>query len=186
MALIRCPECGKKVSDQAPACPHCGNPNVAAPAAKNPEETPAPAPKERRSHKKAILVVSVVLVLCLAAGGVWAAAKWPMISAQKKLQSEWYRSLTTSSNVWLTFLPTGIGEAGIAVYEVDSGSRPPRRLFNSTHPYKLLSPTELKIDDTIHTIQFNQDGTLSMSPAFFTAELWYSPLTHPTPTPRSY
>lgn len=26
MALINCPECGKKVSDQAVACPDCGYP----------------------------------------------------------------------------------------------------------------------------------------------------------------
>ena len=26
MALIHCPECGKEVSDQAPACIHCGYP----------------------------------------------------------------------------------------------------------------------------------------------------------------
>lgn len=26
MALIKCPECGKKVSDQAPTCIHCGYP----------------------------------------------------------------------------------------------------------------------------------------------------------------
>ena len=26
MALIRCPECGKEVSDQAAACIHCGYP----------------------------------------------------------------------------------------------------------------------------------------------------------------
>lgn len=26
MALITCPECGKEVSDQATACPHCGAP----------------------------------------------------------------------------------------------------------------------------------------------------------------
>ena len=24
MALIKCPECGKEISDQAPSCPHCG------------------------------------------------------------------------------------------------------------------------------------------------------------------
>ena len=24
MALIKCPECGKEVSDSAPTCPHCG------------------------------------------------------------------------------------------------------------------------------------------------------------------
>ena len=26
MALIKCPECGKQVSDKAPACPGCGSP----------------------------------------------------------------------------------------------------------------------------------------------------------------
>lgn len=26
MALIRCPECGREVSSQAPACPSCGYP----------------------------------------------------------------------------------------------------------------------------------------------------------------
>lgn len=26
MALIKCPECGKQVSDKAPTCPGCGSP----------------------------------------------------------------------------------------------------------------------------------------------------------------
>lgn len=26
MALIDCPDCGKAISDQAPACPNCGRP----------------------------------------------------------------------------------------------------------------------------------------------------------------
>lgn len=33
MALILCPGCGKKMSDKAPKCPHCGAPYSAAPAA---------------------------------------------------------------------------------------------------------------------------------------------------------
>lgn len=33
MALISCPECGKQISDQAPACPNCGCPISAAPNA---------------------------------------------------------------------------------------------------------------------------------------------------------
>ena len=28
MALIKCPECGKEISDKAGACPHCGCPNI--------------------------------------------------------------------------------------------------------------------------------------------------------------
>ena len=30
MALINCPDCGKEMSDRAPACPHCGHPNAKA------------------------------------------------------------------------------------------------------------------------------------------------------------
>lgn len=26
MALIKCPECGKEISDQATSCPNCGYP----------------------------------------------------------------------------------------------------------------------------------------------------------------
>tara|TARA_B100001250_G_C19674444_1_gene733005 strand:+ start:21 stop:449 length:429 start_codon:yes stop_codon:yes gene_type:complete len=29
MALIKCSECGKEISDKAASCPHCGNPNGA-------------------------------------------------------------------------------------------------------------------------------------------------------------
>lgn len=36
MALIKCPECGKKVSDMAKACPKCGRPLN---AVNNEEET---------------------------------------------------------------------------------------------------------------------------------------------------
>jgi hypothetical protein len=36
MALIDCPECGKRVSSNAPTCPHCGNP-IAKSSIANPE-----------------------------------------------------------------------------------------------------------------------------------------------------
>jgi len=39
MALIKCGECQNEVSDRAAACPHCGNPMSAAPAAVTPVET---------------------------------------------------------------------------------------------------------------------------------------------------
>lgn len=45
MALIACRECGKEVSDQAPACPHCGAPALAAAPKRGTyyDDTPAPA-----------------------------------------------------------------------------------------------------------------------------------------------
>src|SRR3954463_11734898 len=40
--LILCPDCGREVSDAAPACPHCGRPILPRPAAQQP--VPAAAP----------------------------------------------------------------------------------------------------------------------------------------------
>jgi hypothetical protein len=39
MSLIECPDCLNRISDKAPACPHCGHPFHAAPAA-TPRHTP--------------------------------------------------------------------------------------------------------------------------------------------------
>lgn len=39
MALIKCPECGKDISDKSPACIHCGYPLSLLPIAKQKEET---------------------------------------------------------------------------------------------------------------------------------------------------
>ena len=44
MALIACRECGKEISDQAPACPHCGAPASAAQLAVQPVKKPPTAP----------------------------------------------------------------------------------------------------------------------------------------------
>lgn len=35
MALTKCPDCGREISDAAPTCPHCGKPQAAAPAVVN-------------------------------------------------------------------------------------------------------------------------------------------------------
>ena len=50
MALIACPECGKEISNQAPACIHCGYP-----LSKQPTAPAAPLPPNR---------FSVVLTAC--------------------------------------------------------------------------------------------------------------------------
>ncbi len=35
MALVKCPDCGKELSDQAVSCPNCGRP-ITTPAKQNP------------------------------------------------------------------------------------------------------------------------------------------------------
>lgn len=52
MALIKCPECGKEISDKAPACIHCGYPLNPAPA---PASEPAPKPAAPKSKKAGTL-----------------------------------------------------------------------------------------------------------------------------------
>lgn len=90
MALINCPECGKEVSDKAPACPNCGYrinpidfsalqdpPRPAAPAAPPPAspaptDAPKPAPKKCADWKTiaaaavlavALIAIAVVLIV---------------------------------------------------------------------------------------------------------------------------
>lgn len=60
MALIKCPECGKEISDQAITCPNCG-----CPISLNAETTiktisrSQPSKKERPLRKKMIIVLSI-------------------------------------------------------------------------------------------------------------------------------
>ena len=56
MALTKCPDCGKDVSDVAPSCPNCGRPGRAAAAGK---------------EKKTSPLAAGCLVLLLAAFGLW-------------------------------------------------------------------------------------------------------------------
>lgn len=42
MALTKCPECGKEISDRAAACPNCGRPNASPPVA---QQTGTACPK---------------------------------------------------------------------------------------------------------------------------------------------
>ena len=85
MALINCPECGKEVSDKAPACPNCGYrinpidfsalqdpPRPAAPAAPPPAspaptDAPKPAPKKCADWKTiaaaAVLAVALIAIV---------------------------------------------------------------------------------------------------------------------------
>jgi predicted outer membrane lipoprotein/DNA-directed RNA polymerase subunit RPC12/RpoP len=42
--LIICPDCGREVSDAAPACPHCGRPILPHPAATKPAPAAPPKP----------------------------------------------------------------------------------------------------------------------------------------------
>lgn len=73
MALINCPECGKEISDKAPACPHCGCPVVIAPPEPteddirkqtierlNAQEQTSKAKRKRTT----LLIIGIVIAVC--------------------------------------------------------------------------------------------------------------------------
>jgi zinc-ribbon domain len=77
MALVKCPDCGRDVSDSAPACPNCGRPNPGAAApprsgilASNLSaiEAKEEAPKKTRGGSPLPFVLSAVLLAVLGAG----------------------------------------------------------------------------------------------------------------------
>ena len=75
MAIIKCPECGRPVSDKAPFCPNCGVEiagKVATaqqqPATSQPQSapetvtTPPDTPKEKKNGTRNIIIVCLVLI----------------------------------------------------------------------------------------------------------------------------
>lgn len=69
MALIKCPECGKEISDKAGKCPNCGFPldNVY-----NKADQPMPSTINNNVplSKTKILIISAIVILIIASIGV--------------------------------------------------------------------------------------------------------------------
>lgn len=65
MAMIKCSECGKDVSDKAAVCPNCGNPIGAASAPNS--AVPANTAEKPKKKKKGCLiaVIVVIVVICI-------------------------------------------------------------------------------------------------------------------------
>ena len=69
MALISCPECGREISDKAPACPHCGAPTKV--ADKNEEERKKARTKQRANTQGfGCLLIIIGVILAAVTGGV--------------------------------------------------------------------------------------------------------------------
>lgn len=60
MAMIKCSECGKEVSDKAAVCPNCGNPIAAAPAPA--AAVPANTAEKPKKKKKGLLIMFIVTI----------------------------------------------------------------------------------------------------------------------------
>jgi hypothetical protein len=58
MALVKCPECAKEVSDQAVACPHCGLPLSGKATAPN----PSPSQSSKPANWAGVRVIFYILI----------------------------------------------------------------------------------------------------------------------------
>ena len=61
MGLLKCPDCGNAVSDQAPSCPKCGRPRFIAGATSQASQM-APATAARRQTYPVVFAIALVLV----------------------------------------------------------------------------------------------------------------------------
>jgi len=64
MTLVKCPDCGKEISDQAPACPNCGRPAV-------PRPVVAAPPPATETTGKAGRTLAAILILSVVVGGAF-------------------------------------------------------------------------------------------------------------------
>lgn len=80
MAMIKCPECGKEISDKATTCPNCGAPigttSQGAPAQPDFGQYNGPAqqpPKKKKKHRGlvvlAVIVVLMIIIIAVANSG---------------------------------------------------------------------------------------------------------------------
>lgn|SRR3990167_6423620 len=60
MAIIKCSECGREISDRASACPSCGNPTAEARSTVIQLDS---APKKRRKYKILILLFTPIWII---------------------------------------------------------------------------------------------------------------------------
>ena len=72
MALIKCPECEREISDKAASCPHCGMPIWAETEANEPKREEYVAKKAPRKYAVVaiIAVVLIAIVIAVTSGGL--------------------------------------------------------------------------------------------------------------------
>jgi len=128
MALVYCRSCGRQISDQATACPHCGEPGIS---------TPVKAPKSRfpgawlplENVPNWVLIVGVIGVLVVAGSGLAALTYLTEISSEvgsgnaphlgPQVTSRDGRVQLTLPSSWIKIPPVGEGMILFAASQED-------------------------------------------------------------------
>lgn len=97
MALIKCPECGKEISDQAQSCPNCGypinnaqQPPVADSQTSDTATTASPPPKKKGALKIALAIGVLVVIAAVAAFAFWSSGNKAKDALREDLNGVWY------------------------------------------------------------------------------------------------
>jgi hypothetical protein len=70
MALIKCPECGRDVSESATSCPNCGHPIKQEVQNKTLVQMDS-APNKRRKYRVRSLILAPIFFISLILGFIW-------------------------------------------------------------------------------------------------------------------
>ena len=138
MALINCPDCGKEVSDQAPACPGCGRP-IASPPVQPPPSAPA-APSSKKKTSFAALGCLTILVL----GAIWLVS---LVTPSKNRETSPPKSLQTPEQ----YVATVESLANFGTFKVET----------CTATVEALSPCMLVFDLIAQTAEDARKYTLN-------------------------
>lgn len=84
MALIKCPECGREVSDKAPACPNCGYPLDSAVEKDTQVQKIIVDEKEKSKEKKKIPIIPVIIIICIMVCGIGGGLYYNKIQTKEK------------------------------------------------------------------------------------------------------
>jgi hypothetical protein len=125
MGLLNCPDCGNAVSDQAPACPKCGRPRVAAQATAAQSAAPVAPPQKRTTHP---ITLAMALVLLAVVG-------WSSLNAYRKAQLPPLPMVVKSR-------PAIIGGGQVIMFQNES-NQPLSVAATLTHPATNLQRTYL-------------------------------------------
>ena len=69
MALVRCPDCGKEISDAAPSCIHCGRPRAAQIVGDKVQTVELTAKRYKGQQLLGVILLVVAVVVAIASGG---------------------------------------------------------------------------------------------------------------------
>ena len=95
MALIECPDCSKKVSDSAPACPNCGRPIASAREAQA-AGVALTTIQETSKKLKAHQLISVLLIMVGTA--------WFFVANFGAVSNPANESISSFFSVWFVFI----------------------------------------------------------------------------------